>query len=89
MKKTITTLVIVLGISLTGMAQPQGGGLFGRGAVIEETSSDYNTRDGISLMLPGTHGESNDQNGPLGSGLLLLSGLGGAYLTLKKKEDKA
>ena len=88
MKKTITTLAIVLGISLAGMAQQQGGGVFQRGPVIEETSNDYNTRNGSGLMLPGSHGETGDQNGPVGSGLLLLAGLGGAYLILKKKEDK-
>lgn len=89
MKRITLTLAIILGISLAGMAQQQGGGLFGRGAVNEETSNDYNTRNS-GLMLPTSHGSDTDTNGtPVGSGLLLLVGLSGAYLTLKKKEDKA
>lgn len=87
MKKTILTLAIIFGMTLGTMAQQQGGGLFGRGAVIEETSNDYNTRTG-SLMLPNSHGESTDQNGPLGSGLAVLLGLGGAYLFAKHHKEE-
>ena len=88
MKRTLTTLAIILSISLAGMAQQQGGGLFGRGAVLEEAYNDYNYRDGSGLILPSGHGGDTDQNGtPIGSGLLLLAGMGAAYLISKKKKD--
>lgn len=87
MKKTILTLAIIFGMTLGTMAQQQGGGLFGRGAVIEETSNDYNTRTG-SLTLPNSHGQSTDQNGPLGSGLAVLLGMGGAYLFAKHRREE-
>lgn len=90
MKKTAITLAIVLGMTFAGMAQQQGGGLFERGAVLEEAYNDYNYREGSGLILPEGHGGSTDQNGtPVGSGIAVLITLGGAYLTLKKKEDRA
>jgi hypothetical protein len=73
-------------MTLTGIAQ--GGGLFERGAVIEETSNNYNTRSG--LVLPEHHGESTDSGaeGPLGSGIAVLVGLGAAYLVGKKRREE-
>ena len=86
MKKTLTTLAIVLGMTLAGMAQ-QGGGLFERGAVLEEAYNDYNYRDGSGLILPSTHGGNDDADAPWGSGILLLAGMGAAYLLKNKKKD--
>ena len=37
--------------------------------------------------LPG-HGDQGDQNGPLGSGVAVLLGLGAAYLIGKKRNEK-
>ena len=89
MKKLAITFAIVLGMTFAGMAQQQGGGLFERGAVLEEAYNDYNYREGSGLILPGTHGGNDDADAPLGSGIAVLFTLGGVYLTLKKKEDRA
>ena len=87
MKKTLTTLAIFLGMTLCATAQ-NGGGLFQRGSMPEEDYyEDYNTRNG-GLILPGGHGQNTDADAPLGSGIAVLVGLGGAYLVAKKsKED--
>lgn len=86
MKKLTLTFTIVLALAFGAMAQ-QGGGLFERGAVLEEASNDYNNRDG-SLILPGSHGLDTDQNGPLGSGIAVLMGLGAAYVVAKKRREE-
>lgn len=90
MKKSILTLAIVLGMTLGASAQ-WGGGLFQRGAVSDEDfyGAAYGYQDrttGGLLNLPGSHGETDDQNGaPLGSGALLLIGFGVAYAMKKRK----
>ena len=66
--------------------QSYGGyGLFGRG----EGSLFANTnRNNFGLMLPSAHSETGDANAPLGSGIVVLIGLGAAYaLGKKRKED--
>lgn len=80
MKKLAMTIAIVLGLSMASFAQ--GGGLFQRGAIDENTSH----RDGGIPTLPG-HGETGDQDAPLGSGIVLLAGLGAAYLVGKKHNE--
>lgn len=42
-------------------------------------------RDVMEPLLPGQHGLDNDVEAPLGSGLLVLTALGGAYL-LRRRE---
>ena len=42
-------------------------------------------RDGMEPLLPGSHGLEDDVEAPLGSGLLVLTALGGAYL-LRRRE---
>ena len=43
-------------------------------------------RDGIEFpSLPGSHGDPDDVSAPLGSGLIVLTAMGGAYL-LRKRE---
>ena len=60
-------------------------GLFGLG------NGFFNNRLGeggtIGLSLPGTHGADDDQEGPLGSGIAVLMGLGAAYLVAKKHKN--
>ena len=57
-------------------------GLFGLG------KGFFNNRDGeIGLTLPNSHGEDDDQDGPLGSGIAVLMGLGAAYLVAKKRKN--
>ena len=84
MKKLIITAAIVLGFGLTTFANPDGGGLFQRGAQSEMTreGGDIN-----SPVLPG-HGSSGNQNAPLGSGIALLTALGAAYLVGKKRREE-
>ena len=84
MKKTITTIAILLGIALCATAQ-NGGGIFERGYVSEEAS---NPRSGESLLsLPGSHGSNTDTDAPLGSGIAVLLGLGAAY-AMKRRNKK-
>ena len=86
MKKLALTIAILLGMTFGASAQffgdnePQskGGGLFGYGQ----------TRDGeqggsATPLLP-IHGQTENQDAPLGSGALLLIGFGAAYAMSKK-----
>ena len=94
MKKLLIATAIVLGLSLTSFAQ---GSMFHRensgdngNAVYQDRS--YFSKDGegggiIAPSLP-THGETNSQNAPLGSGIVLLSALGAAYAVSKKHREE-
>ena len=86
MKKLALTLAIVLGLGMASYAN--GGGLFGQGqSAPEQTQYTGLHRDGIfSPNLP-THGESGNQNAPLGSGIAVLIGLGAAYAVAKQREE--
>ena len=86
MKKLALTIAIVLGLGMTTFAGPNDGGLFQRGANNEPTSSYFN-RDGNTPMLP-QHGETTNQNAPLGTGIAVLAALGGAYLVAKKRREE-
>lgn len=92
MKKLILTVAIILGMTICASAQyfgdngqPKGGGLFGRGATPE---NGVNTQGGFENypLLP-IHGQDGNQEAPLGSGALLLIGMGAAY-ALSKKDKK-
>ena len=89
MKKLVLTVAIVLGMTFGASAQffgdnePQqkGGGLFGYGQ----------TRDGeqsgsATPLLP-SHGQTENQDAPLGSGALLLIGFGAAYAASKRRKE--
>ena len=85
MKKTITTLAVLLGLTLGGYAQ---GGLFQKGA--EPERGDRSTSS--NPMMPNQHGYNGDVNGdgttPLGSGVAVLLGLGAAYLVGKRRKEE-
>ncbi len=86
MKKLIMTIAIVLGLSMTTFAE--GGGLFQRGEAQKSNTGVYN-RDSKPL-LPG-HGLTGNQDGdetPLGTGIVVLAGLGAAYLIGKKRREE-
>ena len=85
MKKLALTIAIVLGLGLTTFADPNGGGLFQRGA-----DTEMNTREGGSILTPGLpgHGQTGNQDAPLGSGIAVLTALGAAYLVGKKRNEK-
>ena len=89
MKKVAITLAVVLGLGLTSFANPNGGGVFNRGAESERvgsnsgrTSTDYF----ISPRIP-NHGETGHQSAPLGSGIAVLTALGAAYLVGKRRKE--
>ena len=100
MKKLAITIAIIFGLGMGVYAQ---GGLFGYGAVSDEeyygsgasTIHDQNFF-GLSLFRAGTndtpigvpeHGQPDDQDAPLGGGVLLLIGFGAAYALKKKREE--
>ena len=101
MKKLVVTIAIVLGMGLTTFAQDMafaqneafatGGGLMGRGGI--ESGNVFAPGlmlDLNGLITPGLpeHGMTDNQNAPLGSGIALLLGLGGAYLVAKKRKEQ-
>ena len=89
MKKLTLTTAILLGLATTALADPNGGGLFQRGTS-PEMEGMYGNRSTNTPMLP-SHGSSENQNAnelPLGSGIALLLGLGGAYLLGKKRRQE-
>lgn len=79
MKKVVVMLVMVLGLSTVSFGQS----LLGKGSYEEPFRNDR------GLVLP-PHGEDGDQDadGPLGSGIAVLIGLGGAYMLAKKRNNK-
>ena len=96
MKKLTMTLAIVLGLAMTSFAQDftffggemyqEKGGLFNRGDDLFEYDE---LREGEydGPMIGFNHGLEDDQNGPLGSGIAMLLGMGGAYLVAKKRRE--
>lgn len=76
MKKIVLTIAVVLGLGMASFAQENG--LFNRG---EESGMKEITMP----TLPG-HGATTNQNAPVGSGALLLIGLGAAYAMTKKSK---
>ena len=84
MKKIALTIAIVLGMTIGAMAQ--NGGLFGKGPQRGYATEQEESFRGDGLLnLPNTHGSSEDQTSPLGTGALLLIGFGAAY-ALKKRQ---
>ena len=83
MKKLALTLAIVLGLSMTTFAD--GGGLFKRGETPEQQGF-YTTRGGGFPGLPG-HGETDNGDAPLGTGIAVLTALGAAYLIGKRRKE--
>ena len=89
MKKLIMTTAIVLGLAMTSFAQ--GGGMFHRansgdnGYALYEKSGDL--KGGGFPGLPG-HNETGDADAPLGSGIVLLTTLGAAYMVAKKRREE-
>ncbi len=89
MKKLVMTIAIVLSMGATAFAQDvevyEERGLFGMG----KESGIFGAKAGEdALLLPG-HGETDDQDadGPLGTGIALLTTLGAAYLVAKKRKE--
>ena len=79
MKKIILTIAIVLGIGFGVNAQSD--------AFFTQSISEYRNADEVTPALPYAHDLEYHQPAttPLGSGLLVLAGLGLGYATLRKK----
>ena len=87
MKKIIFAIAIVLTIGLTANAQ-------GRDSFFSNWNNDNYNRGiiddgglglpGAGMLTGGTYG--NDQNTPLGSGLLVLTTLGAGYAVARKRK---
>jgi hypothetical protein len=54
----------------------------------KEAYDDYDRiyEENYGIVLPSAHGNSSDFNTPLGSGLLVLTALGGAYALAKRRK---
>ena len=86
MKKLALTIAFVLGLGLTTFADPNGGGMFQRGPEPQRLGETTNN-EGFAPMLP-AHGATGNQPAPLGSGIVLLTALGAAYLVGKKRREE-
>jgi len=94
MKKTIITLSIILGMTMTSFAE---GGLFNRANNTKNGSSGYSlyfaskdntgSEEVITPLLP-NHGADENGAAPLGSGIAVLMGLGAAYVVAKKRREE-
>lgn len=96
MRKLVLSVVIILGMGFSASAQyfnndesnqRPGGGLFGFGAVSDEMfygAGDVNDKS-LLPILP-VHDQDDDQDAPIGSGALLLIGMGAAYVMTKKNK---
>ena len=87
MKKLVLTVAIVLGLSMASFAE--GGGLFGQGQTVEEStpSTMMYHRDGFPGLPGGGHGQGGNQPAPVGSGIAVLIGLCAAYAVAKKRKE--
>ncbi len=92
MKKQIITLTIILGMAMTGFAQD---GMFHRANSGDNGNAVYESKSGMfrettTTLTPGLpfHGESGNQDAPLGSGIVMLLSLGAAYAVAKKRNEE-
>lgn len=85
MKKLFFVLSLVLGLSVAASAQ-DGGGLFRRGSANETEQGGFAKPGGTITPGMPDHGLDGNQPAPLGSGALLLIGLGAAYALGKKNK---
>ena len=87
MKKLVLTIAIVLGVTFGATAQESS--LFFNDMQQFTTNEDFlggSLGNGFETPgLPGDHGGTGDVDAPLGSGALLLIGLGAAYAVRKRK----
>ena len=86
MRKLIITIGLVFGLGMITFAQDaaiEEKGLFGRGEGIYRSEEK-------TLVTPGlpNHGESENQDAPMGTGIAVLTALGAAYLVGKKRNEK-
>ena len=88
MKKLALTIAIVLGLCTTTFANG-GGGLFKRGYMTDEEYYGAGDFRGVKPLLPNHNLDDNfDADGPLGTGIALMTALGAAYLAGKKRRER-
>ena len=90
MKKLIMTTAIVLALSFTTFAQD---GMFHRSDNAKNGGDGYalyESKGDLKGGFPGLpdHNETGDGDAPLGSGIVLLAGLGAAYMVAKKRREE-
>ena len=83
MKKLALTIAIVLGLGMVSFADPGDGGMLGRG----EENNQNNRETGIFTPKLPDHGQTGNQNAPLGTGVMVLTALGAAYLVGKRRKE--
>ena len=86
MKKIVTTIAIILGLGMVSFAEStteptENYGLFGRGFGI------FQNREETPLIPEYDQDGDFDAQSPVGSGIALLLGLGGAYLVAKRRKE--
>ena len=85
MKKVIITLSIVAALAFNANAQntQSSDGFFS-----SYTMEDEKRVGGLPLFPEPGQGQGGDQNAPVGSGLLVLAGLGIAYAMKSRKDEE-
>ena len=87
MKKLVIAIAIVLGLGMSAYAQEGANGergLFGMGAAFDRGGGGEDR--GLTPDFPGFN-ETDDQDGPIGSGIAVLTALGAAYLVGKRRKE--
>ena len=85
MKKILFAIAIVLTIGLTASAQSDG--FFKWNDVDNNDIYRSSVYEDPTLALPSAHGLNENQDLPLGSGLLVLTALGAGYALARKKDN--
>ncbi|MBQ2187934.1 MAG: hypothetical protein II401_05190 [Bacteroidales bacterium] len=83
MKKLLFTIALTITMSVGAMAQ-NNDAFFNNW----ESSSRDSDPSSVGLAMPNTNiGDTNNAPAPLGSGLLVLTALGGAYAVARKRKN--
>ncbi len=78
MKKVIATVAIILGLGVGANAQSD--------AFFTQNFSDYRSAEDVETPRLPAHMQTTNQDAPMGTGLLLLAGMGLGYAALRKRK---
>ena len=88
MKKILLALAIVLTMSLGASAQYFNGGKDGFFNDWEDVDNGLDRTGAVEMpALPYQHGDDQDQEAPLGSGLVILTALGAGYAVARRRKE--